>query len=97
MDGPRLDSGRVGVAVWWDGTGWGGRPHYLGANNEAYDAEDYAIYKALKIFEQRGVPPPVHAHYLLGLRIGSGRRSHRPNGFGPTPGHSHPRGWQTNH
>ena len=39
--------------VWWKGTGWEGRPYYFGKNKELCEAEVYAIYGALKIFEQR--------------------------------------------
>ena len=52
-DRSRLEKGRVRVAVvWWEGVGCDGRPYYLG-KNKVYDAEVYAIYRALRITEQR--------------------------------------------
>ena len=46
--------GRVSATVvWWEGTGWEGRPFYLGKNKDTYDTEVYAIYKALKATGQR--------------------------------------------
>ena len=49
-DGSRLGSGKV--VVWWKGTGWEGRPCYLG-RKEVYDAEVYVIYRAFKIINQQ--------------------------------------------
>ena len=37
-----------------EGCGLGGPPNYLGKNKEVYEAEVYAIYRALKIIDQRG-------------------------------------------
>ena len=54
-DGSRLDSGRIEAACAWqnqDGE-WTGRCFHLGNNKEVFDAEAYAIYRALKIFEER--------------------------------------------
>ena len=34
--------------------GWTGRRFHLGTNKEVFDAEVYAIYQALRIFEERG-------------------------------------------
>ena len=53
--GSRLDNGRVGAACAWqdqDGERMG-RQFYLGDNKEVFDAEVYAIYQALKVFEER--------------------------------------------
>ena len=38
--------------MWWEGAGWEGRPLHLG--KKVYDAEVYAIYRALRITNQRG-------------------------------------------
>ena len=55
-DGSRLDSGAVGACTWQTSEGWTGRRFHLGNNKEAFDAEDFAIYQALKIFEERCQP-----------------------------------------
>ena len=53
-DGSRLDSGAIGAACAWQSEGeWMGRRFHLGTNKEVFDAEVYAIYQALKIFEER--------------------------------------------
>ena len=53
-DGSRLDSGRVGAACAWQiREGWTGRRFHLGDNKEVFDAEVFAIYQALRIFEAR--------------------------------------------
>ena len=52
-DRSRLESGKVGAAVaWWRNGGWTGRGTYLGTNKEVFDAEVFAIYQALKAFDQ---------------------------------------------
>ena len=54
-DGSRLDSGAIGAACTWQTEeGWTGRRFHLGTNKEVFDAEVYAIYQALSIFEERG-------------------------------------------
>lgn len=63
-DGSRMDSGKVRAAVvWWAGAGWEDRPFRPG-NNQVYDAEVYATYRALKIFEQR---KEIDRHYTTFL------------------------------
>ena len=53
--GSRLDSGVVGAAcAWQTEEGWIGRRFHLGTNKEIFDAEVYAIYQALRVFEERG-------------------------------------------
>ena len=53
-DGSRLDSGAIGAACTWQTEeGWTGRRFHLGTNKEVFDAEVYAIYQALRIFEER--------------------------------------------
>ena len=48
-DGSRLDSGAIGAAcAWQTEEGWTGRRFHLGTNKEVY-----AIYQALRIFEER--------------------------------------------
>ena len=43
----------VGVAcAWQTGEGCSGRRFHLGDNKEVFDAEVFAIYQALKIFEE---------------------------------------------
>ena len=56
----RLDSGKVGAACVWrtrvpaDGPSkWTGHRYYLGNNKEVFDAELYAIFRALSIIDQR--------------------------------------------
>ena len=42
--------------VWWRGrppTGWEGRPCCIGRNKEVYDAEVYALYRALEFVGRR--------------------------------------------
>ena len=44
----------MGVAcVWAAQEGWTGRCYHLGRNKEVFDAEVFAIYRALSIIEQR--------------------------------------------
>ena len=44
----------VGAAcVWRTREGWTGRRFRLGSNKEAFDAETFAIYQALRAFDQR--------------------------------------------
>ena len=53
-DGPRLDSGGVGAACTWrTREGWTSKRFHLGHNKEAFDAEVFDIYQALRIFEAR--------------------------------------------
>ena len=53
-DGSRQENGRVGAAcVWRSEEGWVGRRFHLGTNKEAFDAEVFAIYQALRTIEQR--------------------------------------------
>ena len=39
--------------MWQTEEGWTGRRFHLGTNKEVFDAEVYAIYQALSIFEER--------------------------------------------
>ena len=39
--------------AWQTSEGWAGRRFHLGTNKEVFDAEVYAIYQVLKIFEKR--------------------------------------------
>ena len=51
-DGSRLDSGRMGAAVAWrTQEGWSGRRYRLSTNKEVFDAEVFAIYKALQLID----------------------------------------------
>ena len=85
MDGSMLDSGKVGaVVVWWGGAGSEGRPYYLERNKEVYDAEVYTIYRALKIFEQRG-----ESNRLYTVFSDSAPHPHRQHGTGPAPCSGH--------
>ena len=53
-DGSRLDDGGVGAAVAWRAReGWDGRRYYLGSNKEVFDAEVFAIYRALQLIGQK--------------------------------------------
>jgi ribonuclease HI len=55
-DGSRFDNGRVGAACVWQTPGpggWRGRRFFLGTNKEVFDAETFAIYQALRVFEER--------------------------------------------
>ena len=53
-DGSRFDDGKVGAAcAWQTEDGWTGRLFHLGNNKEVFDAEIFAIYQALKVFETR--------------------------------------------
>ena len=46
----------LGLAAlqWQTSEGWTGKRFHLGTNKEAFDAEVYAIYQALRVFEKRG-------------------------------------------
>ena len=46
----------LGLAAlqWQTSEGWTGKRFHLGTNKEVFDAEVYAIYQALRIFEERG-------------------------------------------
>ena len=53
-DVSRVDDGKVGAAcAWQTEDGWTGRLFHLGNNKEVFDAEIFAIYQALKVFEAR--------------------------------------------
>ena len=53
-DGSRLGSRALGAAcAWQTEEGWTGKRFHLGTNKEVFDAEVYAIYQALRIFEER--------------------------------------------
>ena len=50
----RDDSREVGAAcVWRSAEGWTGRRYHLGTNKEVFDAEVFAIYRALHVLAQR--------------------------------------------
>ena len=52
--GSRQDTGEVGAAcVWETPGGWTGCRYHLGSNKEVFDAEVFAVYRALSIIEQR--------------------------------------------
>ena len=54
-DGSRLEDGKVGAECAWrtqEGI-WEGRRFHLGDNKEVFDAEVFAIYQALRVFESR--------------------------------------------
>ena len=54
MDGSRLENGRVGAAVtWWKDGGWDLRVTYLGTNKEVFDAEVFAILRAVTLLVER--------------------------------------------
>ena len=52
--GSRLESGKVGAAVAWreDG-GWTERSTYQGTNKEVFDAEVFAILRAVRFLNER--------------------------------------------
>ena len=53
-DGSRRDSGGVGAAcVWRTPEGWTARRYHLGTNKGVFGTEVYAIYRALRILNQR--------------------------------------------
>ena len=53
-DGSRQGSGAVGAAcVWRTQQGWTGRRYHLGSNKEVFDAEVFAVYRALSVIDQR--------------------------------------------
>ena len=53
-DGSRLEGGAVGAAcVWREGETWSGHRFFLGTNKEVFDAETFAIYQALRSFDER--------------------------------------------
>ena len=53
-DGSRQETGEVGAAcVWETPGGWTGCSYHLGNNKEVFDAEVFAIYRALSVIEQR--------------------------------------------
>lgn len=54
---------------------WAGRRYHLGTNKEAFNAEAYAIYQALRILDQEQGRPP--AYHLCGFR-----RRHREDQVG---------------
>ena len=57
IDGSRLESWAIGAAcAWQTSEGWDGRRFHLGTNKKVFDAEAFAIYQTLKIFEARGQP-----------------------------------------
>ena len=52
-DGSRQEDGRVGAAcVWRTQQGWTGRRYHLGSN-KVFDAEVFAVYRALDVIDQR--------------------------------------------
>ena len=53
-DGSRLEDGRVGAACSWQTReGWTGRRFFL-SNNKVFDAELFAICRAVRVLEARG-------------------------------------------
>jgi ribonuclease HI len=63
-DGSRLEDGRVGCSmVWEEEEGrWNGQAFHLGTNKEVFDAELYAIFRAMVRFAQR---KESHRHYTI--------------------------------
>ena len=54
-NGPRLENGAVGAAVAFRKEGrWVKRGAYLGKNKEVFDAEIFAIMRAVRLLEERG-------------------------------------------
>ena len=52
-DGSRQETGEVGAAcVWETPGGWTGCRYHLGSNKEVFDAEVFAVYRALRVIEQ---------------------------------------------
>ena len=50
--GSRLDSGKVGTAcAWQTREDWTSKRFHLGDNKEVFDAETFAIYQALRVFD----------------------------------------------
>ena len=64
--GSRLQSGKVGAAVAWreDG-GWTGRSTYLGTNKEVFDAEVFAILRAVRLLNERNEAGQAHGFFGL--------------------------------
>ena len=53
-DGSRQESGAVGAAcIWRTQQGWTGRRYHLGNNKGVFDAEVFAVYRALSVIDQR--------------------------------------------
>ena len=53
-DGSRQETGEVGAArVWETPGGWTGCRYYLGSNKEVFDADVFAVYRALNVIEQK--------------------------------------------
>ena len=49
-----LPEGKVGVACIWETPGgWTGCRYHIGCNKEVFDAEAFAVYRALSVIEQR--------------------------------------------
>ena len=81
IDGSRFNSGAVGAAcAWQTNEGWAGRHFHLGNNKEVFDAEVFAIYQALKIFEG---PSRGKDRREPGDRRGQGRGREAARGRGP--------------
>ena len=54
-DGSRLEDGGVGAAwVWRQDGEWKGEGIFLGTNKEVFDAEVYAIHRAVELLNERG-------------------------------------------
>ena len=54
-DGSRLEGGEVGAAwAWWQDGEWRGEGLFLGTNKEVFDAEVYAIGRAVRLLNERG-------------------------------------------
>ena len=84
MDGSRFDSG--GACVWERSGEWQGHRFYLGNSKEVFDAEVFAIYQALRVFEPRqesGRPLTIFANSQAAvLRIQSDTVGQASNGPG---------------
>ena len=54
-DGLRLEDGRVGAAwAWWQEGEWRGDGSFLSTNKEVFDAEVYALLRAIRLLSDRG-------------------------------------------
>ena len=78
----RFDTGEVGAACAWkrgDGS-WTGRSFHLSTNKEDFDAEVFAIYQALRAFEER---PRVGHHFTIFADSQAAIQRIRTDGVGP--------------
>ena len=61
-DGSRLESGAVEAAVaFWRNGGWTRRRTYLGKNKEVFNAEVFALLRAVRLLNERREREGVHS------------------------------------